>query len=612
MAYRDQDSIASLGVVLDGSAAPQAWVRGEEAWFLYHREVLGHLALAYDTYRLAELDRACARHLVLLLPTVPALVGDHVRTLTRWVSSGGGLIICGDPGPLAELAGAWADVTVEEGHVTCAPTGPWQPAPDVALRAFGGTTLQPSGDAATLAEWVRDPGGLGGQAGQATAVTTRAVGAGMVTTFGVDVWQTLVRIHQGWPVTGDGVPPEDGTAPVDEGILKCDDGIALSYERDRGLAPTAKAFSTPFRYETPPSGPAPMFHRPHADMWRDVFAAVLFWTMEKVGRPAGWLGYWPVGIPAVAHMSHDSDGNTDDSARAALDAFEAADVRVTWCFLHPGGYSAEIYKDVIAAGHEPALHYNAMAESDLAYWGEDYLAAQLTWVRQVTGTDSIVSNKNHYTRWEGWAEFYLWCERLGIQIDQSRGPSKQGNVGFPFGTCHVTFPMSDRAHGNRLIGVLSLPMQTQDLWLTNVIDNRAVFLDQALEHHGVAHFLFHGRNIVAHEEVRNAVLETVAEGRRRGMPWWTSAEINAWERKRRHVRIVVARSDDSLVVTACTPQPVDRASILLCVPGLNAGPTYRVVSGDGEVRAVRRHRRRFLELATDLAAGTSTYRLASE
>ena len=612
MAYRDQDSIASLGVVLDASAAPQAWARGEEAWFLYHREVLGHLALAYDTYSVAELGRACASHLVLLLPTVPALEDDDVRTLTRWVASGGGLILCGDPGPLAELAGASARGAVEEGHVTCAPTGPWESPPDVALRAFGGVALQPGGETSTLAEWVSDSAGRGEHPGRSAAVTTRTVGRGTVTTFGVDMWQTVVRIHQGWPVTCDGVPPEDGTAPVDDGILKCDDGIALSYVRDRGLAPTAGEFPTPFRYQTPPIGPAPMFHRPHADMWRDVFTAVLFWTMERAGRPAGWLGYWPAGIPAVAHMSHDSDGNTDASARAALDAFDAADVRVTWCFLHPGGYSPEIYTDVIAAGHEPALHYNAMAESDLAYWGESYLTAQLTWVQEVTGTEAIVSNKNHYTRWEGWAEFYLWCERLGIQIDQSRGPSKQGNVGFPFGTCHVTFPMSDRAHGNRLIDVLSLPMQTQDLWLTNVVDNRAVFLDQALEHHGVAHFLFHGRNIVAHDEVRQAVLETATEARRRGMPWWTSAEINAWERARRHVRVAVTRSDDSLVVTACTPQPVDRASILLCVPGLNPGRAYRLVGGDGELSVVRRHRRLFLELATDLAAGTSTYCLARE
>jgi hypothetical protein len=606
------DSLASLGVVLDASAAPQAWGRGEEAWFTYHCEVLGHLALAYDTYPLAELGRACASHRVLLLPTVPALEDEDVRTLTRWVAFGGGLLICGDPGPLAELAGAFGHAAVRDGHVTCAPTGPWQSPPDVALRAFGGVTLQPGGGATALAAWTHQSAAHDDPPARLAAITTRAVGRGTVTTFGVDVWQTLVRIHQGWPVTSDGAPPDDGTAPVDDGILKCDDGIALSYVHDRGLAPTAGAFPTGFRYQMPPAGPAPMFHRPHADIWRDVFAAVMFWTMERAGRPAGWLGYWPAGVPAVAHMSHDSDGNTDASARAALDAFEAADVRVTWCFLHPGGYSPTIYTDVIAAGHEPALHYNAMAESELAYWGEKYLAAQLAWVRQVTGTDSIVSNKNHYTRWEGWAEFYLWCERLGIRIDQSRGPSKQGNVGFPFGTCHVTFPMSDRAHGNRLVDVLSLPMQTQDLWLTNVIDNRAVFLDQALEHHGVAHFLFHGRNIVAHDQVRQAVLETAAEARRRGMPWWTSAEINAWERQRRQVRVVVARSDDVLEVNAFTPQPVDRASILLCVPGLDAGRTYRLVAGEGEVRVARRHRRLFLELATDLAAGTSTYRLTTQ
>jgi hypothetical protein len=328
------------------------------------------------------------------------------------------------------------------------------------------------------------------------------------------------------------------------------------------------------------------------------------WLAGPAGVVLPWLFYWPAGVEAVAHMSHDSDGNTDAMAHAALDAFAAADVRVTWCVLHPGGYGPDTYRAIANVGHETAFHYNAMGDTELDVWGEQQFKEQLNWLKATTGVDTVVTNKNHYTRWEGFADFYGWCERSGIRIDQSRGPSKQGVIGFPFGTCHLGFPMAGPDERGRLFDVLMLPLHAQDLWWTGVVENREVILGGAIEHHGVAHFLFHGRNILRHPEIADVVRSTAELARARGVPWWTSAQLDAWERARRTVAISAGWLDkDVLRLDATAGEPIDAAAIVL--PGLD---TRRRWTGDqGTTRIAVRNGNAVVELVCALPAGASTW-----
>jgi hypothetical protein len=528
----------------------------------YLAEILAH----------AGLDRAALERAGLLIDPPPAGLPERVR-------AGAGVLLLGDPGPLADLAGVEVRAPVGEGHVTFVDGWP----ADVPLHAFGGVAVAPT-DADVVAEWT-----AGG-----AAVTVRRVGAGVVVLIGADVCESVVRIRQGWPVTADGVPPADGTAPVDDGILKCEDGLSLDYRLDRAM-PDGSPMPTAFEHTYPPAGPAPMFHRPHADLWAETLLEAVYRVAELTGTPLARLDYWPDGISAVAHLSHDSDSNTDDSARVALDAFAAAGVPVTWCVLHPGGYSAQTYADIGAAGHEIALHYNAMGDTDLDVWGMRELLAQRNWLERTTGV-APVSNKNHYTRWEGWDRFYRWCVAAGIGVDQSRGPSKQGTVGFPFGTCHPSFPLSENG---KLLDVLALPLHTQDLWWTAVEEVRDVILDQALARHGVAHFLFHGRNMLRHPEVVAAVLATADAARERGMPWWTSERIDDWERRRRGVRVEVTGDARAWHVVAHTDTPLAGAVLLLSLPGPPADPH----------ETVTRHGREHVALTADLAPGTNRFDL---
>jgi len=48
---------------------------------------------------------------------------------------------------------------------------------------------------------------------------------------------SIVHIQQGIPVTQDGTPAPDGSAALDEGTLKTEDGFVLDWERDRAPIP---------------------------------------------------------------------------------------------------------------------------------------------------------------------------------------------------------------------------------------------------------------------------------------------------------------------------------------------------------------------------------------
>src|SRR2546421_4054517 len=138
------------------------------------------------------------------------------------------------------------------------------------------------------------------------------------------------------------------------------------------------------------------------------------------------------------------------------------------------------------AGHEFATHYDAMTANHP--FCEEQFDRQFRELKVLFGGEQPVTNKNHYLRWEGDCELWDWCATHGIQLDQSKGASKTGEVGFNFGTCHPYFPV--RFDGST-IDVLELPTPTQDLV---VFAPEAIFeplLAQAKKNHGVLHLLFH-------------------------------------------------------------------------------------------------------------------------
>lgn len=54
---------------------------------------------------------------------------------------------------------------------------------------------------------------------------------------------------------------------------------------------------------------------------------------------------------------------------------------------------------------------------------------------------------------------------------------------------------------------------------------------------GVAHFLFHQHHIYNQPKVKEAIIQLITTAKEQGFTFWTSKQINDWERARRSVTI---------------------------------------------------------------------------
>ena len=271
-------------------------------------------------------------------------------------------------------------------------------------------------------------------------------------------------------------------------------------------------------------------------------------------------------------------------------------VRSTWCTIYPGGYPKEFYRMLAKQGFEIALHYDAMTGGPQTSWSKENFFMQHRWLMNEASLGHITTNKNHYTRWEGRLDFYRWCEQIGIEVDETRGMSKKGTIGFPLGGSQPYFPLDDEAASPRLLKVLEVNLLTQDLVVVCPGEYGRQLVDSVVRHHGVAHFLFHPAHI-PERGVAEAIGGVVDYGRSVGMEWWTTAEIHAWEMLRRGVE---ARFDPASGVTLRAARPLQQATLLLLKTG--AQPRSITVGGrPAESRRINLHGFEFDAVTLDVA-----------
>ncbi len=518
----------------------------------YIQEILQRAGLFVNLMAPSELSSLAdgSTSLVLLAGELQLSLSERSR-LTAFVQNGGSLIGIGGTSGLDALFGVSNKQPLAEGWIKV--TNPHHPVTGdlrSSLHVFGGFAVQMTG-ATSLAELES-----GSQGAKGHAIVENQFGQGRTILLAPDLVFSVVHIQQGLPVLQDGVPSADGKAAIDDGELKAEDGMVLDWQRDQ----------TPMQ----PDG-VPVFLEPITDELRAIILRSIFYLARLQDIPLPMLWYWPRGIPAIGHISHDTDGHDPQKAVALLEVMNRCQVKSTWCTLYPGGYPSDFYETLRQQGFEIALHYDARSGGADTSWSKENLLLQHRWLQEVARLEDITSNKNHYTRWEGRLDFYRWCEEVGIHSDQTRGASKQGTIGFPLGGSQPYFPLDDEVDPPRLLNVLEVNLLTQDLIVVCPREYGRQLLDSALRQHGVAHFLFHPAHILK-EGVADAICELVDYGRAQGLEWWTSQQIYRWEKLRRGVQ---AKYESDTTFVLQTSEPLREATLLFLKPQQSIG-TVRI------------------------------------
>ncbi|MCF6411619.1 hypothetical protein [Pseudalkalibacillus salsuginis] len=531
-------NLAKVAVYFDRTTALKRWAAGENVFEIYLKHILEYAGIPFtwienDVEISNEYD-------ILILPVDPIEQSSNDRIL-EFILQGGALISYGGLKELGAMLGCRPKV-IKKGYAEGLNEDN-----RVSLRFLKAITLEGLSDKVEIREErgiLRSNTPIGEKAGAVYQIFT--YGKGEVHRWAVDIIGSVVGFQQGTkPVMEDGVPAPDGTANIDDQLLKAEDGFELDWEWDRSITETGEKY----------------FAYPYADLWKEILIAQLLRTALQKEKTLPIIDYWPEGIDQVAMISHDSDINQDESAEMTLEVLKECGLKTTWCMMEPG-YSEKIYQKIEDEGHELAFHYNAL-ETDDGYWSEAEFSRQLSWLKQVTGKSEVFSNKNHYTRFEKWGELFDWCEKHGILSDQTRGPSKKGNIGFLFGTCHPYFPVSWTDQNNRFYDVVEISFLTQDVDLDRLADNSIVkpFLQNVKMVRGVAHFLFHQIHIYRQQSVRQAVKFVTQEARKMGFIFWTGEQINRWVRERLEMKIIGLNPDGSIKVA----NAVENAVILIPV-----------------------------------------------
>lgn len=536
-----------LHVIWNAEESKQRGREGINSYSHYLYKILDYLGYSYTSWDHASWIRC--------RPTGTAIViggTDHENWSNichDFVQSGNSLLVIGDSYGLQDIFGIRMTGRIHEGWIE------WGDAPlaeelKSSFHFFGARSFE------CMDATVQQYGTLisrNGGTSTSPALIIRELGKGMAALLNFDLMKTFCLIQQGLPVIVDGPAAPDGSGAIDEGILKTDDGSVLDWVRDREAVEQI-----------------PFYLHPILDEIRCMLNRLLVLLEHHAGCRLVQKWYWPNGLNGIGHISHDTDGNNTAHAETMLHWLKRANVRSTWCIIMPG-YEQAINDRIVNEGHEVALHYNALEEEiEESRWSEEHFLIQLKMLQEQFPDYNIITNKNHYLRWEGDVQFYKWCERAGIKVEQSKGGTKQGNKGFLAGTSHPYVPISNAYDNNRCFDIISLPTLAWDPPFETRCNEREAYalMERSRDVYGVAHFLFHPTTMaVMPEGVAGELLVKLVEyGRKLGMEWWTSEQIWLWFQSRTQSQVrIVKETKEIMTLTISTESTVNGFTVLISV-----------------------------------------------
>jgi hypothetical protein len=247
----------------------------------YIHEILAHAGLCYERVAFEELGERLDSLRLLVTLGEQQMDTALTRRLADWVRRGGGWLSIGGLCGQQKLLGA---------QYVAPPFALWVTGPGT----LGEGYMDVRADDPALAHAPRPLHFFHGIAVEAREAQVRAtsldahhrptqprpvflerrIARGRCLLLAADVTGTIVRIQQGVGVTRDGVAAPDGTAPINDGVLKSDDGGVLDWLLDREPVPGVPGLRA--------------FLQPVADQWRELVLRALFdlATTQRVPLPS--------------------------------------------------------------------------------------------------------------------------------------------------------------------------------------------------------------------------------------------------------------------------------------------------------------------------------------
>ena len=553
-------------------------------------EVLRHAGISFDTLRPDALATDLSAYTLVMLVQDLRLTEDQREGAATFVRGGGTLIATAGTSGLDALFGCETQGRLAGGYLTV--PGLPHPVTDGMRRdvhVFGGSHVRATKGTALAGVEIAD-----GETSD--AIIEHSVGRGRTLLFAPDLMTSVVHIQQGMEV----VP-----APPREGSFLSLAACVLDWERDRDEVEIDKIDDLFYSGAQRGADGLPVYERrnflePMADALRELLVRAVFYTFNRAGQPLPVLWYWPRGLTAIGHLSHDSDGQRVGQAWSLFHLLNELEIRTTWCVMPVPGWTRDFFNALKQNDHEIGLHY-AYGMSPVRgdrRWSQKDFEWQVDTLRYMAQVPRIISNKNHGAGWQGRLEFYRWCEEKGVQIDGSRG-----DKGFIAGSQHPFFPMEDQRPGGSFTDVLSLNFLTQELTVVCPLGFMRPWVNNVYATYGVAHFVNHPSHVEDPQDERG-IRETVAYVRSLGMEWWKSDEINAWERSRRRLSIsqtqpAPSRTHHSYRVHS--PGELPDATLLFLMPDGSAVGSIKLDGRAIPWTSIERYGHRFAQVTSDLS-----------
>lgn len=500
----------------------------DDPYAAWYREAFEHAGLRPEVLEGISAGEI-ARHHILILCGNGKLHEEQVEAVTDWVRKGGHLVCCGSAWNLHEVLG----LHKEHSHLSNAVAVPckrdpmWPDGMDK-VRFFGGQLRKGAG-----CDVVARIGADG------VALSRRKLVKGSAVYVAAHVGQTLKLMMMGRSVETDGIGPCDGSARLDDGVLRAEDGGVLDFDRDRV---TVDGCDTPF------------FGLPHADAVREMLIRAIVHSATTRGLCVPLIWHWPDNAHGTAVLTVDSEDFDRENVNKLYRVLSMFGAQATWLVGMPG-YAADVYRAMRNWGHEVGLLFHT---DDGPGWNEERLKIQLTSIGRLAGHANLATSRAKEGRWRGWSTFYELCETGGARVSVSKGGRQPGTSGFLFGTCHPFIPL--RRNGSHFL-TTELPYTIYSPGSVTPDPVAEAIAYQTAARHGCLHICWPS-GAIASATSGAALRRLLSISKQLRFEFMLPEQIHRFERARRQIRVSERLFDDEGILLLTSDNQIEGLTLL--------------------------------------------------